>query len=149
MSILTKLSSATGGLRTLSLVLGAFLLFMGLNKLPWLTDSGFLLGELQQWRDDAPAASRWYLEMVAIPGARVFAPLVLFGELGAGTALIAGFRVRLAASAALLMVLNFHFASGIIFTSGYLTNGYGLPVVGGLTALAIGGARLPFGVGHG
>ena len=146
MSILAKMSSAAGGLRALSLVLGTFLLFMGLGKLSWLTDSGFLLGELRQWRDDAPAASRWYLEMVAIPGAPLFARLVLIGELTAGAALVCGFRVRLGATAALLMVLNFHFASGIIFTNGYLTNGYGLPVVGGLLALAIGGARLPFGV---
>ena len=49
-------------------------------------------------------------------------------------------------SIAMLMVLNFHFASGIIFTYGYLTNGYGLPVLGGLFALAAGGAGLPFGV---
>jgi hypothetical protein len=47
-------------------------------------------------------------------------------------------RVRLAA-----MVLNFHFASGIIFRSSFLTNGYGLPVLGGLIALAFGGSALP------
>jgi hypothetical protein len=44
------------------------------------------------------------------------------------------------------MVLNFHFASGIIFTLGYLTNGYGLPVVGSLLALALGGRSLPLSV---
>ena len=41
------------------------------------------------------------------------------------------------------MVLNFHFASGILFEYRYLTNGYGLPVLGGLLALALGGAALP------
>ena len=148
MSILAKVRSAAGGLRALSLVLGTFLVFMGLNKLPWLADSGYLVWELQQWRDAAPAASRWYLETVAIPGAPVFARLVLLGELTTGAALVCGFRLRLAAVAALLMVLNFHFASGIMFTYGYLTNGYGLPVIGGLLALAIGGARLPFSVGR-
>ena len=69
------------------------------------------------------------------------------GELAAGTALIAGFRVGLAGTVALAMVLNFQFASGIMFTSGYLTNGYGPPVIGGLAALAIGGGRrLPYSV---
>ena len=64
---------------------------------------------------------------MAIPGAPVFAGLVLLGELTTGAVLVCGFRLRLAAAAALLMVLNFHLASGIMFTYGYLTNGYGLP----------------------
>jgi integrase/recombinase XerD len=72
--------------------------------------------------------------------------LVPLGELTAGAALLLGFRVDWAARVALLMVLNFHFASGIMFTSGYLTNGYGPPVIGGLLALAIGGASLPWSV---
>ena len=62
----------------------------------------------------------------------------------AGAALMAGFRVRLTASVALAMILNFHFASGLLFTTGYLTNGYGPPVIGSLLALAIGGRQLPF-----
>ena len=44
------------------------------------------------------------------------------------------------------MVLNFHFASGVMFQYTYLTNGYGLPVLGGLFALAMGGAALPLSV---
>ena len=73
----------------------------------------------------------------------MFAYLVLAGELGTGAALLVGFKPRLAALVGLFMVLNFHFASGIIFTYGYLTNGYGFPVLGGLLALAIGGVNLP------
>ena len=83
---------------------------------------------------------------MAIPGAPLFARLVPLGELATGAALVVGCRVQLAAAVALLMVVNFHFASGIVFTYGYLTNGYGLPVLGGLFALAVGGAGLPFGV---
>ena len=134
------------GLRALSVFMGLFLLFMGLDKTGWLMDDGMLRAELDRWRGLAPAASRWYLESIAIPGAPVFARLVLFGELANGAALLLGYRVRLAASVALLMILNFHFASGIIFTSGYVTNGYGLPVLGGLLALSLGGARLPYSV---
>jgi hypothetical protein len=40
------------------------------------------------------------------------------------------------------MVLNIHIASGAIFTYSFLTNGYGLPVLGATLALAIGGVRL-------
>ena len=143
MSILTNTNSLAVGLRALALIVGVFFIFMGISKITWLTDSGFLLWQLEQWRESAPAASRWYLETMAIPGAPLFARFVPFGELAVGAALVCGFRVRHSAALALLMILNFHFASGIIFTYGYLTNGYGLPVVGGLVALAIGGGRLP------
>ena len=150
MSILSILSilggSGAGGLRVLSLFMGTFLIFMGLGKLGWFTDSSFLVAELRDWWGSAPAVSRWYIDTVAMPGAPLFARLVPFGELASGAALVAGFRVPVAAGVALLMVLNFHFAMGVIFQWAYLTNGFGLPVVGGLAALALGAQRLPFSV---
>ena len=132
------------GLRALSLVMGLFLVLMGAGKVGWLTDPGFLVWQLEEWRAMTSGASLWYLETVALTGAPLFARVVPLAELAAGAALLAGFRVRLAATLALLMVLNFHFASGIIFTAGYFTNGYGPPVLGALLALAIGGRTLPF-----
>lgn len=134
------------GLRVLSLMLGTFLIFMGLEKVAWFTDHTILLGRFHEWLDTAPRASRWYLETIAIPGAPVFARLVPLGELAAGAALVSGAWVRMAAMLALLMILNFHFASDVLFHYAYLTNPYGLPVMGGLLALAIGGSRLPFSV---
>ena len=137
------------GLRGLSVLLGVFLVLMGWGKTAWFSDEGILLAELDRWLALAPALSRWYLEIVAIPGAGLFAYLVPLGELAAGAAIILGYRTQLAATLALLMIINFHFASGIIFTYGYLTNGFGLPVLGGLFALAVGGAGLPFSVSRG
>jgi uncharacterized membrane protein YphA (DoxX/SURF4 family) len=136
--------SSHAALRLLAAFLGVFLIFEGLGKLAWVADSGPLSGTLQEWLDDAPPASRWYLETWAIPGIPLFARLVVIGELAAGTALLAGFWTRMAAVAAFLMVLNFHVASGQLFQYSFLTNGYGLPVLGGLLALAIGGTRLPW-----
>ena len=74
----------------------------------------------------------------------MFARLVPIGEMVGGAALLLGIWPRLAAAAAFLMVLNFHVASGAIFQYRFLTNGFGLPVLGGLLALAIGGSRLPW-----
>jgi uncharacterized membrane protein YphA (DoxX/SURF4 family) len=139
-------SQAATGLRVLSLMLGVFILVMGINKIAWLTDSGPLTRLLQEWRAAAPPASAWYLDHLALPGAPVFARLVPLGELLIGLSLIAGFQVRVAALIMLLMVVNFHFASNLIFHYSYLTNAYGLPVLGGLLALALGGGRLPFAV---
>jgi uncharacterized membrane protein YphA (DoxX/SURF4 family) len=135
---------AAGGLRVLGVFLGVFLIFEGLGKWGWLGDSAALGRQLQGWLRDAPPVSRWYLENVAIPGVPVFARLVVLGELAAGAALVTGFWTRAAAFAAFFMVLNFHVASGRIFQYAFLTNGYGLPVLGGLLALAIGGKNLPW-----
>ena len=145
---MTTLNSPDGGLRALSLVMGLFLVLMGYGKLGWFADSGYLTYQLEEWISFEPVAiSRWYLEWVALPGAPLFARLVVLGELAAGAALIAGFRIRITGAVALAMVVNFHFASGIMFTPGYFTNGYGPPVIGGLIALAIGGnRRLPYSV---
>ena len=134
------------GLRILALVMGVFLCLMGVNKLSWITDSNGLVSQLLQWRDSAFGISLWYLETIALPGSSVFARVVPVAELGAGFALFVGYRVRLIAILALLMILNFHFASGEIFSMSYLTNGYGPPVVGSLLALGLSGRRLPWSV---
>ena len=147
MSLFARIGSPAGALRIVSLALGVFLLFMSLDKIEWLTDGTILAGRLQEWRGTARPLARWYLDIVALPGAAVFARVVVLAELAAGTALILGTKVRLAAALAFLMVLNFHFAADVIFRYSYLTNAYGLPILGGLLALALGGGtRLPFSV---
>ena len=126
--------------------LGVFFIFEGLGKLAWLTDSGPLSAQLAGWLEKAAPLSRWYLQTVAVPGAPVFARLVALGELSCGIALVLGLWTRLAAALAFLMVLNFHIASGAIFTYRFLTSGYALPVLGPLLGLSIGGARLPWSI---
>jgi uncharacterized membrane protein YphA (DoxX/SURF4 family) len=138
--------SPAAGLRVLSLALGVFFLFMGLDKVGWLLDSGLLAAQLHGWIDQAPAPSRWYIETIAIPGAPVFGRLVLIGELAVAAALLSGRYVRVAAVAGLFMVVNFHFAMGVMLKWNYLWNAYGPPVLGGLAALAIGGATLPWSI---
>ena len=133
-------------LRILSVALGVFLIFMGLDKIEWLMDGTILAQRLQEWHGTARPLARWYLDTVAIPGSPVFARVVVLAELSAGTALILGMKARLAAALAFLMVLNFHVAADVIFRYDYLINAYGLPVLGGLLALAIGSTRLPFSV---
>lgn len=146
MSFLSRVGSPAGALRILSVALGVFLIFMGLDKIGWLMDSAILAQRLQEWRGTARPLARWYLDTVALPGAPVFARVVVLAELAAGTSLVLGMRVRLAAALAFLMVLNFHVASDLIFRTSYLINAYGLPVLGGLLALAVGGTRLPLSV---
>jgi uncharacterized membrane protein YphA (DoxX/SURF4 family) len=133
-------------LRILSLAMGVFLLFMGLDKLDWFLNGGLLTQQLQEWRGNAGPVARWYLEAIALPAAPVFARVVPAAELAAGAALILGVGVRPAAALALLMVINFHIAADVMFRYEYLWNAYGPPVLGALAALAVGGRHLPFSV---
>lgn len=141
-------AAPAGGLalRILAVMLGVFLVAMSSTKIAWLTDSGILLGQFQLFLQKAPPSVRWYLETVCLPGTPIFARLVPLGELSLGLALIAGFWTRMAALVALLMVLNFHFATSAFWSVEFLRDGTGLPVLGGLLALAISGSRLPFSV---
>ena len=127
MSIVSRLGSPAGALRILSVALGVFLIFMALDKIEWLGDSTVLTRRLQEWRGMVRPLARWYLDTVAIPGAPVFARVVVLAELASGTALILGVKIRLAAALAFLMVLNFHLASDLVFRYSYLINAYGLP----------------------
>jgi uncharacterized membrane protein YphA (DoxX/SURF4 family) len=134
------------GLTALRLCLGVFFLFEAISKLGWFTSSAVLRSRLTEWAETVPAISRAYITNICLPGAEVFARIVPLGEFSVALAFLLGGYTRLAAILALLMVLNFHFASGVMFEYSYLTNGYGPPVLGGLLALAIGGVGLPLSV---
>jgi len=138
--------SGAYGLRALAVMLGAFFVFNGLDKLAWFADSGFLAQRLEEWMQGAAPSTRWYIETVAVPGVPLFARLVPLAELSAGVALILGFWTSMVAVLAFLMVVNFHFARGFFYQWEFLMDGTSLPVLGGLLALAIGGTRMPFSV---
>ena len=130
------------GLVVLRLCLGVFFLFEAIGKIGWFTSSAVLSSRLTEWLQSAGPLNRAYLQLL-LPGVEILARLVPLGEFAVAVAFLLGGYTRVAATLAVLMVLNFHFASGVMFQYSYLTNGYGLPVLGGLFALAIGGAALP------
>jgi uncharacterized membrane protein YphA (DoxX/SURF4 family) len=135
------------GLRLLAICIGIFFLGMSSTKIAWFTDGNILLQKLQMiFLPKAPPIVRWYLETVCIPGAPLFARLVPLGEIAAGVALILGVWTRMAATVAFLMALNFHFATSAFWSIDFLRDGTGFPLLGGLLAIAISGARLPFSV---
>ena len=135
------------GLRALAFLLGAFFLAVGGSKFEWFTDSGLLAERFGRWSIGAPPSVRWYIDTIAVPGIPLFARLVPAMEMATGLALLLGFWMRLVSGLAFVMVLNFHFASGI-FHRGLEAafDGAVLPVLGGLLALAIGGKALPMSV---
>jgi uncharacterized membrane protein YphA (DoxX/SURF4 family) len=136
------------GLAILRIAIGVFFLFEGIGKIRWLVDSSILARQLSEWSANAAAGSlsAAYLHRIAIPGVTYFARLVPLGELASGLALVFGFWTPLFAAIAFFMALNFQIASGAIVRYSFLTSGYGLPVLGGTLALALGGVRLPWSI---
>jgi uncharacterized membrane protein YphA (DoxX/SURF4 family) len=136
------------GLSILRICIGVFFIFEGLGKIHWFTDTSLLADQLRGWSQAVPAGSlsHMYLERLAIPRAAIFARIVPLGEITSGVALVTGFWTPLFAFIAFFMALNFQFASGALFKYGFLTNGYGLPVLGSTLGLAVGGVRLPWSI---
>ncbi len=124
----------------LRVCLGMFMFFFGLDKAFWLLDATPLTTQLSIWLLEAPPASRWYLDRI-IPGAPVFARVVPLAAMLGGIALTFGFWARLAAAVSLVVVLGLQLAAGSMFKYGYLMDASGLPLVGALLALMIGGER--------
>ena len=124
----------------LRVLLGVFMFFFGLDKASWLLDATPLSTQLSSWLLDAPPASRWYLERI-IPGAPVFARAVPLGAMLGGLALALGIWTRIAAAMSLVVVLSLQLGAGSMFRYAYLMDASGLPLVGGLLALIIGGDR--------
>lgn len=138
------------GLAITRVFIGVFFVFESLSKIHWFTHTSLLTGQLTRWLQTVGAGSNsgWYLQHIAIPGAPLFARLVPLGEFCAGLALVFGVWTRVVAFVAFFMALNFHFASGVLFSYSFLTNGYGLPVLGSTLGLVVGGGRLPWSLRH-
>lgn len=130
------------GLMLVRLAVGVYLFFMGVSKASWLLDSTPLADQLSLWLSHASPLSRWYLERI-MPGTPVFARLVPLGEMAGGLALLLGFWTRLVAGVLLLMILSFQLAAGAMFSYAYLTNANGIPLLGALLGLTLGGGQLP------
>ena len=130
----------TAALVILRVCVGVFMFFYGFEKASWVIDAAPFSALLASWLPDAPPASRWYLDRV-IPGAPVFARIIPLGAMVGGIALALGLWTRIAAALSLVMVLNLQLGAGSMFRFAYLMDASGLPLIGGLLALVIGGER--------
>ena len=105
----------------LRIAAGVSFLLTGLHKLAWFNNPGLLETQLSGWAAHPanPVVAK-YLSLVT-PHHHLFARMVVAGELGLGAMLVLGFLTPLAALLAFLMVLNFVFASGQIFSLPFYT----------------------------
>ena len=115
-----------GILALLRIAAGLSLLMSGLQKLSWFGSSAPLEQKLADWSQH-PAngmVAKYLVFATAHHG--LFARLVVLGEVGLGVLLIAGLLTPLAALLGFLMVLQFQFAGGRIFSMAYLRGQSGL-----------------------
>jgi uncharacterized membrane protein YphA (DoxX/SURF4 family) len=89
------------------------MLRFGLEKLHGGFDGASLHETLAKWAGgEAYSFYVTFLQKVAIPHSGIFAPLVVFGELAVGAALLLGCATRLAALGGLFLCANFLLAGG-------------------------------------
>jgi uncharacterized membrane protein YphA (DoxX/SURF4 family) len=132
-------------LAILRIATGVSLLGTGLYKLSWFARPA-LEPHLANWAQHAPnAAVLHYLHFV-MPHHAALARVVVAAELGLGALLVLGLLTPLAALLSLIMVAQFHFASGAMFDRTYLTGQNGLAFLLIFPVLIAGGAGLAFGV---
>jgi len=136
-------TSSEAGLVAARLALGVFFTFEGWDKLPWVMHPDQLASILTRWAEAGTPLSKWYVQTLCLPGVPVFARLVFFGEVLAGLCLIFGLWTRTTAVVLFLLVLNIHLAHNTLLHYSFLSKGDGLPVLGSLLALVIGGAKMP------
>jgi uncharacterized membrane protein YphA (DoxX/SURF4 family) len=109
----------------LRIAAGIALLGPGFAKLGWFAHPT-LEQTLANWAQHAPnGLVVSYLHLVT-PHHAGLARVVVIGELGLGTLLVLGFLTPVAATLALIMVVQYHFASGAMFQGSYLFGQNGL-----------------------
>jgi uncharacterized membrane protein YphA (DoxX/SURF4 family) len=112
-------------LALLRIATGISLLGPGFSKLGWFAHPT-LEQTLANWAQHAPnGLVVRYLHLVT-PHHATLARIVAMGELALGTLLVLGFFTPVAAALALIMVAQFHFASGAMFQGSYLFGQNGL-----------------------
>jgi thiosulfate dehydrogenase [quinone] large subunit len=102
----------------LRLIIGALFLSLGIQKYQqgWLTNSSHLVQSLAGFQQHATGLHLTYLDNVAIPHANLWSKLMTIGELAIGISLLLGLLARFSALVGVVMTLNFHAATGILYS---------------------------------
>jgi thiosulfate dehydrogenase (quinone) large subunit len=91
---------------------GLWFLASGLRKATPDGIARLIPEEIRRYRLTAPAFYQTFLDAVAIPHARLFAVLVVAGEIGVGAGLAAGFLTPFCAAVGVFLNLNYLLATG-------------------------------------
>ena len=137
------------GLAIVRVCLGVFFIAEALSKFRWFMDSSILGRSASPAGSPSPPRGRAAARISST--SRFRARCISPGSCRSASSAAArrcwsGSGRRSFAFIAFLLALNFDFASGQLLRLSFLTNGYGLPVLGPTLGLAIGGVRLPWSI---
>jgi uncharacterized membrane protein YphA (DoxX/SURF4 family) len=121
----------------LRLAIGGLFLSLGLDKYHegWLNNAEPLTESLVNYHQHAAGPQLIYLDHVAIPYTGVWAKLMTIGELGVAASLLLGLLVRFSSFIGIVMVLNFHAATGNLFSLNFFGSPWAALLVAGLLLL--------------
>ncbi|MBM4165391.1 MAG: DoxX family protein [Ignavibacteria bacterium] len=119
------------------LTVGIFFLYVGVQKINsgWLTSNERLNKSLYDYNDNATGIQNTYLDKLAIPFSSIWAPLIALGETALGVSLLIGLFTRTSTLMGLLMILNFHFANGNLFSADFFESSGAIVLCGTLLYL--------------
>ncbi len=118
----------------LRLSIGALFLSLGLGKIHegWLNNPEPLTTSLTNYHQHAVGPQLYFLEHVAIPYERIWSTLMAIGETAVGVSLTLGLLARLSSLIAIFMVLNFHAATGNLFSLNFFGSPWACLLLAGL-----------------
>ncbi len=118
----------------LRLALAGLFLHLGMDKVHegWLTNPQQLTTSLSIFQQRATGYHLEYLNRVAIPYEALWSRLIAVGECAAGISLLIGLLVRFSSAIGIFMVLNFHAATGTLFSLSFFGTPSAALLVAGL-----------------
>ena len=121
----------------LRVAIAGLFLSLGINKYHegWLTSPEQLAGSLNSFRQHASGAQLTYLDHVAIPYISIWSKLMTMGEFAVGVSMLLGLLVRLSSAVAIFMVINFHAATGNLFSLNFFGSPWAALLIAGLLAM--------------
>lgn len=125
---------STAQLLLLRLVMAALFLHLGIGKLEegWLKTSVPLTQSLTSFEQHASGVHLAYLKTVALPFAGLWSRLMALGETALGISLLLGLLTRLSSAVGIFMVLNFHAATGLLFSIAFFGSPWAALLIAGL-----------------
>ncbi len=132
----------------LRLAVAILFIHLGYTKISsgWLSNSEPLKKSLVNFEQNAPSATKWYLDNVAKPGVDLWSKLIPLGETALGISLLLGLLVRLSTFVGILMVLNFHLTIGTLLSLNFFGSAWAIPLVASLIVLNLTKAGRGYGV---
>jgi thiosulfate dehydrogenase [quinone] large subunit len=121
----------------LRLAIAALFLNLGLDKFRegWLTNTEPLTSSLNSFHQHAGGPQLTFLDNVAIPYARIWSVLIPIGEFAVGVSCLLGLLTRCSTIIGIIMVLNFHAATGNLFSWNFFGSPWAAFLLSGLLIL--------------